>query len=96
MPAITRQNIDLLAWHVRQAHEAVSLLPLESDHRWAADHTWDRTAIEVANAIEFGNVRFDRKRFFRACGYTHRSDGSMYPVSWSAGIPQRLIVQKGY
>lgn len=81
---MTRKHFEELAWNLRRAHaDYVETLPLESDERHAADRAWDCAALAVAEACGASNYRFDRGLFLRACGYSHRPDGSMVPVRWT-------------
>ncbi len=79
---MSRKHFASLAWELRQAHEDfANELTLESDARWAADRQWDLSVLAVADACAEFNGNFDRARFLIAAGYTHRPDGSMFPMA---------------
>ena len=79
---MTRKHFTTIAWQLRQsALRILDETTLESDARCFRQRQWDLDALAMADACAASNGRFDRGRFLVAAGYTHRPDGSMYPMA---------------
>jgi len=79
---MSRKHFVNIAWALRQ--EALRILDettIESDARFDRQRQWDRDVIAMTNVCDGSNGNFDRGRFLVAAGYTHRPDGSMFPMA---------------
>jgi hypothetical protein len=79
---MTRRHFIALAWAARQsALRIIDETTLESDARYLRQRQWDLDLLALANVCGESNGSFDRGRFLVAAGYTHRPDGSMFPMA---------------
>jgi hypothetical protein len=78
---MTRRHFTALAWQLRQgALRILEETTPESDARYYRQRQWDLDALAVADVCAESNGAFDRARFLVAAGYTHRPDGSLFPM----------------
>jgi hypothetical protein len=78
---MTRKHFTALAWQLRQsALRILDETAPEADARYYRQRQWDLDALAIADVCAESNGAFDRARFLVAAGYTHRPDGSMYPM----------------
>ncbi len=79
---MSRKHFEALAWELRQqALRIQDETTPESDARYHRQRQWDLDALALANVCAASNGAFDRARFLVAAGYTHRPDGSMFPMA---------------
>jgi len=79
---MTRKYFTSLAWELRQAAGRIlDETTAESDARYHRQRQWDLDVLAIANVCAASNGNFDRGRFLVAAGYTHRPDGSMFPMA---------------
>ncbi|MEA2518782.1 MAG: hypothetical protein QOF49_862 [Chloroflexota bacterium] len=79
---MTRKHFTTIAWTLRQsALRILDETTIESDARSYRQRQWDLDVIAMADACSQHNGAFDRGRFMVAAGYTHRPDGSMFPMA---------------
>jgi hypothetical protein len=79
---MTRRHFTAIAWQLRQsAGRILDETTLESDARCYRQRQWDLDALAMADVCSSFNGNFDRGRFLIAAGYTHRPDGSMFPMA---------------
>jgi hypothetical protein len=78
---MTRKHFANIAWQLRQeAGRILDQTTIESDARAYRQRQWDLDALAMADACQIANGNFDRSRFLVAAGYTHRPDGSLFPM----------------
>jgi hypothetical protein len=79
---MSRKHFIALAWAARQsAGRILDETTIESDARCYRERQWDLDTLALADVCAASNGSFDRGRFLIAAGYTHRPDGSMYPMA---------------
>jgi hypothetical protein len=79
---MTKQHFISLAWDLRQeAERIIEQTTIESDARAYRQRQWDLDTLAIADVCQSFNGSFDRGRFLVAAGYTHRPDGSMFPMT---------------
>lgn len=79
---MTRRHFTAIAWQLRRnAERIIDETTIESDARSYRSRQWDLDTLAMADACSAFNGAFDRGRFLIAAGYTHRPDGSMFPMA---------------
>ena len=79
---MSRKHFTALAWQLRQsAGRILDETTIESDARYFRQRQWDLDALATADVCASFNGAFDRGRFLVAAGYTHRPDGSLFPMA---------------
>lgn len=82
---MTRNDYRAIAEHLRNTSPRVRKangdypFDVASDLYYAQTLQWERDVRALATVMAADNLRFSYERFYRAVGYSIRSDGSLYP-----------------